>query len=186
MFKAVPATIPTIPLVCTKALEAGEICSSTGLITIEARLESPVAVLPWRPPEPPNHDTPGCLDASAAGAGWDISNITWFIKGAFESILRFDITNLANNYAVSCGGPLVNLTPLDFGPDFPLWFNDEFIITGETWRRFLYCENRRQQITRRHPHPIVTFYSTWVFHRGWYDFWLQQTWYCDDKGPDNP
>jgi hypothetical protein len=135
---------------------------------------------------PPNHDTPGCIDKSAAGAGWDIGNITWFIKGAWEFILRFDVINLANNYTISCGGRLVNLTPLYFGPDFPEWFNQEFMGMRDTWKTFLYCEDRLQQPTRGHLHPVMTLYSTWSVHTSWYDFWLQQTWYCDDKGPETP
>jgi hypothetical protein len=169
---------------------SGNPCTKATEVQVFASLRSPVALTPVMPPPPPGHDHPGCQRASQSPA-WSISSFQWDTGAAQvyleEAIipqyrpayaLHVGLTNTATGQNVSCvqlygTWAQANLSGSSYEAE-------SFYSYGLDWQECVGTGETNQYINQ---------YNTWtnvLLDPDSKRLYVDQTWYCDDDGPDHP
>ncbi|KAI0864894.1 hypothetical protein F4860DRAFT_382768 [Xylaria cubensis] len=172
-------------------------CTSTDAIRIPAKLLEPIELLPYIPPAPPGHDSPGCSSLSRSPS-WTISDFEWRTGGrnyTWQSwvnsgtgivgvgMVKLNITSRATQQTFSCiwhgqGQETSNVTvtnPPSGTLPFPL-------DPGPAWYRCNTSSLNENQ-NRTHNYEVETVVRVISTEER---LLVNQTWYCDDEDPASP
>ncbi|KAI0186391.1 hypothetical protein EV127DRAFT_346213 [Xylaria flabelliformis] len=173
------------------ACESSE-CTSTDPIRIPTKLLEPIELLPYIPPAPPGHDSPGCGSRSKSPT-WTISGFEWRTGGrnytwqswvsSGTGIVGVGMVNRATQQTFSCiwhgqGQETSNVTvtnPPSGTLPFPL-------DPGPAWYRCNTSSLNENQ-NRTHNYEVETVVRLISTEER---LLVNQTWYCDDEDPASP
>lgn len=189
----------TLPLECDDDLVK---CTAPGPIRIPATLTKPIEVTPYVPPAPAGHDAPGCTGRSRSPS-WKITgfewwrggrNFTWTFIGTASGIsglgmVRLNLTNEANQQRYSCTwqsehGETSNITVIEVVMNAPIMGQLMYPMPEKSL--YYRCDSTHsldEDTTQSHNYETTTSMRLISSENR---LLINQTWYCDDEGAQNP
>ncbi|KAI3316740.1 hypothetical protein HD806DRAFT_552055 [Xylariaceae sp. AK1471] len=191
--------VKTLPLECDDDYVK---CTAPGPVRIPAILTEPIGVTPYIPPTPAGHDTPGCTKRSRSPS-WKITgfewwtggrNFTWTLIGTASGIsglgmAKLNLTNEANQQRYSCtwqseNGETSNITVVEVVMNVPIMGQLMYPMPEKSL--YYRCETAHsldENTTERRNYETITSMRLISSENR---LLINQTWYCDDEGAQNP
>jgi hypothetical protein len=154
-----------------EASEEGLRCDQTVPISVKVKLGD---IDPKPPLPPPHHDFSGCIDASSSPS-WKLQDGLYLlsindpastdVSFSKTSRIHFMLTNMANNYSVVCEARSAYADSSSQIND-PLWYRCD-PVKQNTYPKYAISTNFQYSPTKQ-------------------QLYLNQSWFCDDNGPEHP